>query len=102
WGCQPMSDAFQEMMSSFAHMAQASVLSFGAPDLAEARMSACPHAMYERVLTETPVRDLGDGYFSLTTMADIQYVTRHHAVEQGSKYLGSDRKAIPLGLDGPE
>ena len=38
--------------------------------------------------------------WSLKTMADIQFVTRHPAVEQGSKYLGSDRPAIPLGLDG--
>jgi cytochrome P450 len=97
-----MPDALQEMAMSFARMAEASHLAFGAPELAREHMSACPHAMYQRVAAETPVRDLGDGYWSLTSMADIQYVTRHPAVEQGSKYLGSDRKAIPLGLDGDE
>jgi cytochrome P450 len=35
-------------------------------------------------------------------MEDILAVTKRRDVEQSSKYLGSTRPAIPLGLDGPE
>ena len=43
-----------------------------------------------------------NGTVTLLRMADILYVNKHHDVEQASKYLGSNRPAIPLGLDGPE
>ena len=49
-----------------------------------------------------PGREVGDDFVVLLPMADIQYVNKHHDVEQGTKYLGSNRPAIPLGLDGPE
>ena len=39
---------------------------------------------------------------TLLQMEDILTVNRSHDVEPASKYLGSNRKAIPLGLDGPE
>ena len=87
---------------SMTRMFTASTKAFGAPDLDAVRRSACPHQMYARLVNDSPVRDLGDGYYSLVTMADILFATRHPAVEQGSKYLGSDRPAIPLGLDGEE
>ena len=90
-----MSDPKTEMEQSFVRMAAATQRAFGAPELAAARASACPQQMYADLLATSPARDLGDGYFSRATMADIQYATRHPAVEQGSKYLGSDRKAIP-------
>jgi cytochrome P450 len=38
----------------------------------------------------------------LLTMDDILFVKKHRSVEQASKFLGSNRPAIPLGLDGPE
>jgi cytochrome P450 len=38
----------------------------------------------------------------LLRMEDMLWVNRSRDVEQASKYLGSNRKAIPLGLDGAE
>jgi cytochrome P450 len=76
--------------------------SFAEPELAAARASAVPQQMYANLTARCPVRDLGDGMYTLLTLDDILYVTKHHDVEQGSKYLGSDRPAIPLGLDGAE
>lgn len=78
------------------------IRAYGDPELDAARRTACPHAMYAQVISDQPARDLGDGYFALATMEDILYATRHPAVEQLTKYLGSDRRAIPLGLDGEE
>jgi cytochrome P450 len=75
---------------------------YGADEFLGPRQSAEPQEMYAELLERCPVRDLGDGYFALTKMADVQYVTRHPQVRQGTTYLGSDRPAIPLGLDGPE
>ena len=49
-----------------------------------------------------PVTENPNGTVTLLRMDDILTVNRSHDVEQASKYLGSNRKAIPLGLDGPE
>jgi cytochrome P450 len=77
-------------------------LAWADPELQAPHESACPHQMYADLHQRGAVRPLDpDGqYFSLNTMADVLFATRHPAVEQGSKYLGSDRPAIPLGLDG--
>lgn len=72
------------------------------PAHAAARATAEPHEMYVDLVQRCPVRDLGGGSYALGAMADILYVNKHPDVEQGSKYLGSDKPAIPLGLDGEE
>src|SRR5690348_2386699 len=74
---------------------------FADPVLATVHSKAEPQEAYVELAHKCPVRDLGDGVFALFRMEDIRYLTRHPAVEQGFKYLGSDRPAIPLGLDGP-
>jgi cytochrome P450 len=78
-------------------------LAWAEPELQRGRESACPHLMYAGLQQRGAVRQLDESgeFYSLYTMADVLYATRHHSVEQGSKYLGSDRPAIPLGLDGP-
>jgi cytochrome P450 len=75
---------------------------FAEPELAAARASAEPMKMYVDLAAKTPVRKIGEHAYSLLTMGDILYVNKHRDVEQASKFLGSNRKAIPLGLDGPE
>ena len=92
--------SMEDMQATMGRMIESSMRAFGAPELVTARASACPHQMYADLMATSPVRDLGDGYYSLLTMNDILFATRHPDIEQGSKYLGSDRPAIPLGLDG--
>lgn len=91
----------EEMQESFARMFHAQSLSWADPGVGEARTGATPQQMYFDMVTECPAKDMGEGVFRLAGMADILAVTRNHDVQQGSKYLGSDRPAIPLGLDGP-
>ena len=75
---------------------------WSAEELAGARTSAEPQQMYVELMAKCPARDLGDGYYSVTSMADVKYITRNPGIVQATTYLGSDRPAIPLGLDGPE
>ncbi|CAB4364133.1 MAG: cytochrome P450 [Actinobacteria bacterium] len=92
----------QELMhAQFAQVFKIAALAWGDPAVAAARASASPQQTYVDMTTECPVKQLGDGMFRLTSMADIVAVTRNHDVVQGTTYLGSDRPAIPLGLDGP-
>ncbi len=86
------------MAAQFADAA----LPFSDPEGAAARASAEPMAMYVERAARCPVERITDDYVVLLRMADILYVNKHHDVEQASKYLGSSRPAIPLGLDGPE
>lgn len=67
-----------------------------------ARASAEPQAMYVERAARCPVTRNPNGTVTLLRMEDILTVNRSRDVEQASKYLGSNRKAIPLGLDGPE
>ena len=67
-----------------------------------ARASAEPQPMYVERAAACPVTHNPNGTVTLLRMEDILTVNRSHDVEQASKYLGSNRKAIPLGLDGPE
>jgi cytochrome P450 len=67
-----------------------------------ARESAEPQAMYVERAAQCPVVRSEGGTVTLLKMEDILTVNRSHDVETASKYLGSNRKAIPLGLDGPE
>jgi len=86
------------MAAQFADAA----LPFSDPEGAAARAGAEPMAMYVERAARCPVERIADDYVVLLRMADILYVNKHHDVEQASKYLGSSRPAIPLGLDGPE
>ena len=58
--------------------------------------------MYAERAARCPVERIRDDFVVLLRMDDILYVNKHHDVEQASKYLGSSRPAIPLGLDGAE
>ena len=71
---------------------------FSDPVLATVHSKTEPQEAYVELSAKCPVRDLGDGVFALFRMEDIRYLNRHPAVEQGFKYLGSDRPAIPLSL----
>lgn len=73
------------------------------PDRAAARASSEPMQMYLDLQAKAPiVRNSDVGQVTLLRMEDILYVNKHRDVEQASKFLGSSRPAIPLGLDGPE
>ncbi len=91
----------EQMQEEFANIFKVEGLAWGDPTIAAARASATPQQMYVDLTAESPVTYVGDGFFRITSMADVVAVTRNHDVVQGSTYLGSDRPAIPLGLDGP-
>ena len=101
WGFL-MTDSRTEMEANIAQSYRLVDLAFGDPQLAAARATAEPMQMYTDLAARCPVRHLADDAYSLLTMEDVLYVNKHHGVEQGSKYLGSDSPAIPLGLDGEE
>ena len=96
-----MTDSRTEMEANIAQNYRLVDLAFGDPQLAAARATAEPMQMYTDLTARWPVGSSPTTY-SLLTMEDILYVNKHHSIEQGSKYLGSDRPAIPLGLDGAE
>ena len=91
-------DEMQAMAESFADLGRV----FSDPEAAAARATAEPMSMYVERAGKCPVERLDDNFVVLLRMADILYVNKHHDVEQMSKYLGSSRPAIPLGLDGAE
>ncbi|MBW8826993.1 MAG: cytochrome P450 [Acidobacteria bacterium] len=68
----------------------------------EARTSAEPQAMYVGLAETSPVFRSADDAVTLLRMDDILFVNKHRDVETTAKYLGSNRVAIPLGLDGAE
>jgi cytochrome P450 len=74
----------------------------GVPEWAAARATSEPQPLYVSLAAECPVTRTPDGAVILLTMDDILYVNKHRGVEQASKFLGSNRPAIPLGLDGPD
>jgi cytochrome P450 len=80
----------------------AAAAAWAEPELAAARASAEPQPMYVDLVERCSVREITPSVFSLVGMEDILYVNKHPNVEQASKYLGSNRPAIPLGLDGEE
>ena len=51
---------------------------------------------------QCPVAHNERGVPIILTMDDILFINKHRSVEQASKFLGSNRPAIPLGLDGPQ
>jgi cytochrome P450 len=72
------------------------------PERARARAGAEPMKMYVSLGASAPVLRTGEANVTLLKMEDILYVNKHRDVQQASKFLGSSRPAIPLGLDGPE
>jgi cytochrome P450 len=72
------------------------------PEWAAARATAEPQTLYVELAQKCPVVEKPNGTRIVLTMEDILYVNKHRSVVQASKYLGSNRPAIPLGLDGPE
>jgi cytochrome P450 len=90
------------MERSIARQLEVMATAWAEPREAAARASAEPQQMYLDLAARCPVKQVDGETYVLTTMADVLYVTKHHDVEQGSKYLGSDRPAIPLGLDGAD
>jgi len=72
------------------------------PERAAARATAEPQPMYVDLAARCPVVQNNNGSTTLLRMEDILFVNKHRGVEQASKFLGSNRPAIPLGLDGPE
>jgi cytochrome P450 len=95
-------DPIAEMQQRLALQYDLTARAFHEPDFAHARTTATPQPTYAEYASRCPVRDLGDGMYSLLTKDDISFVARHHDVQQLAKYLGSDRPAIPLGMDGAE
>jgi cytochrome P450 len=71
------------------------------PTRAAVRATAEPMPMYVELAEECPVIRASESV-TLLRMDDILYVNRSKDVETTSKFLGSNRPAIPLGLDGPE
>jgi cytochrome P450 len=72
------------------------------PEAAAARATPEPQEMYLAAAQRCPVIRHDNGIVTLLHMDDILFVNKHRSVEQASKFLGSNRPAIPLGLDGPE
>jgi cytochrome P450 len=72
------------------------------PDWAAARAGYEPQKFYLDLMSMSPVAYAPSGTPVLLTMDDILFVNKSRSVEQASKFLGSNRPAIPLGLDGPE
>ena len=72
------------------------------PEWAKARAGSEPQKLYSDLMAQCPVAYAPTGTPVLLTMDDILFVNKSRSVEQGSKFLGSNRPAIPLGLDGPE
>jgi cytochrome P450 len=97
-----MSSTREDMERDMTQLMELMTHAWASPEEAAARASAAPQQMYTDLAARCPVQEIGDHMYVILTMADVQYITKHHDVEQGTKYLGSDRPAIPLGLDGPE
>ena len=91
-------DGLADMAAQFA----AAGAMFSDEEALAARATAEPMRFYVDRAAACPVQHNDNGAVVLLTMGDILFVNKHHDVEQASKYLGSNRPAIPLGLDGPE
>ena len=96
-----MTDTEQTEREQAAQFEQMGI-AFGDDEGLKARASAEPQRMYVERAARCPVIKNQDGSVQLLRMEDMLWVNRSRDVEQASKYLGSNRKAIPLGLDGPE
>jgi cytochrome P450 len=71
------------------------------PERAAVRATPEPMPMYVELARESPVIRAAESV-TLLRMEDILFVNKHHEIETTSKFLGSNRPAIPLGLDGAE
>lgn len=93
---------FQDTTADMNRMYRVNTAWKDLPEWEAARSSADPQPFYVELMTSSPVLEHGDGLVTLLQMDDVLYVNKHRGVEQASKFLGSNRPAIPLGLDGPE
>jgi cytochrome P450 len=71
------------------------------PERSAVRATAEPMSMYVELAQQGPVIRAAESV-TLLRMEDILFINKHRDVETTSKFLGSNRPAIPLGLDGPE
>jgi len=90
----------QELLES-AQRQQRMLAVWSGPEATAARASATPQEYYVTEMATAATLPL-EGGIQLLKMEDIIYVNRHRDTLQASKYLGSSRPAIPLGLDGAE
>jgi cytochrome P450 len=88
--------------TDMARLYEQSVALDSDPEWAAARSGTEPQKLYARLAAESSVAYAATGTPVLLTMDDILFVNKSRSVEQASKFLGSNRPAIPLGLDGPE
>lgn len=95
-----MNNADVEMDDYISRQYAATSRVFADPVLTTVHSTTAPQQTYVELAATSAVRDLGGGVYALFRMDDIRYLNHHPAVEQGFKYLGSNRPAIPLGLDG--
>ena len=72
----PREDANRRMALQYELTARA----FREPDFSATRATATPQEAYAAYQASCPVRDLGDGMYSLLAKQDILYVTKHHDV----------------------
>jgi cytochrome P450 len=79
-----------------------SVVLDNVPEWAAARAELGPQQFYTDLAAQNPVAYAPTGTPVLLTMDDVLFVNKSRSVEQGLKFLGSNRPAIPFGLDGPE
>jgi cytochrome P450 len=94
--------ALREMEESLAALLTAGIAVWADPEHEAGRTSETPQAMYHEWASTCPVREMADKVYSITGYEDIKHLARHPDVVQAATYLGSDRPAIPLGLDGPD
>lgn len=96
-----MDEEVQREQIAAAQRAQRQATVWASPDAQTARSSATPQQFYVDLTQRSPVVQF-EGGVQLLRMEDILFVNRHRDTLQASKYLGSSRPAIPLGLDGPD
>lgn len=75
---------------------------FGDSEHARARASAEPQRYYKESLSDCPVKHFDGPHYSVRSRDDVVYLNKHPSVVQGLRFLGSNRPASPLGLDGPD
>ncbi len=97
-----MTDVYALIEEQYTNSARLQQLSYGTPEGAAARASTEPQQMYADRLARCPIEHHGDSLYTAYTMADLLFLNKHRNVEQGSRFLGSTRPAIPLGLDGEQ
>ncbi len=94
--------AMKEMEEAMTALLTAGMTVWADPAHEAGRSGEHPQPMYHEWAATCPVREMGERVYSINGAEDLRFLARHPDVVQGTKYLGSDRPAIPLGLDGEE